>query len=88
MIRQEVPEEIVSVAGVRLDCASRLAPEGGAFRLTAAVLPETATDRFLTWESSNPAVASVKDGEVTALRSGTAVISARSADGGKQRPAR
>ncbi len=58
-------------------------PEGGAFRLTAAVLPEAATDRFVTWESSNPAVASVKDGEVTALKSGTAVITVRSADGGK-----
>ncbi len=35
-VRQEVPEEIVSVASVRLDRASGLAPEGGAFRLTAA----------------------------------------------------
>ena len=82
-VRQEVPEEIVSVASVRLDRASGLAPEGGAFRLTAAVLPEAATDRFVTWESSNPAVASVKDGEVTALKSGTAVITVRSTDGGK-----
>lgn len=43
-------------------------------------IDESASDHFITWTSSNPAVATVEDGVVTAVSSGTARISA-AADG-------
>lgn len=52
-------------------------------RLTAAVLPEDATDKSVTWSTSNPAFATVEDGLVTAVAEGTATITATTVDGGK-----
>ena len=57
---------------------------GGIERLLATVLPENATNKAVTWESSNKAVASVNGaGEVTALTTGTTTITVTSTDGGK-----
>ena len=44
--------------------------------LTATVLPEDATEKTVTWSSSEAAVVSVEDGAVTALAEGEAVITA------------
>ncbi len=50
--------------------------------LTATVLPENATNKAVTWQSSNPAVATVStNGEVFALAVGTSSITATSTDG-------
>ena len=47
--------------------------------LTATVNPSNATDKSLTWKSSNPNVATVdSNGKVHAVAYGTAVISATS----------
>lgn len=55
--------------------------EGSTQSITATIAPEDATDKELTWTSSDQAVASVDaDGLVTALKVGSATISA-SADG-------
>jgi Leucine-rich repeat (LRR) protein len=43
--------------------------------------PSNATNQTLTWTSSDPNVASVEDGEVTAKAKGTATITATSANG-------
>ena len=52
---------------------------GGKIQLTASVLPWTATDRTVTWSSSNEAVATVnQNGVVTGVGKGTAVITAAS----------
>ena len=49
--------------------------------LTAAVKPESAADKtVLTWESSNTAVVTVQDGEVTAVAAGTAKITVTAGD--------
>ena len=50
------------------------------FQLNATVLPEDATNRTVTWSSSNSSVASVSNGLVTANKDGTAVIIAESGD--------
>lgn len=52
-----------------------------AVTLTATVVPENAADKTVTWSSDNPAVASVNNGEVTALAIGTAIITATANDG-------
>lgn len=49
--------------------------------LTAVVGPENTTDKTLTWSSSNPEVASVENGKVTALKVGVATITATTVNG-------
>ena len=56
---------------------------GETVTLTAAVLPGDATNRNVTWSSSNNAVASVTNGVVTAVGKGTATITVTTVDGGK-----
>lgn len=51
---------------------------GGTATVTAAVLPETATYKEVTWSSSDEKVAAVKDGVITAVGAGQAVITALS----------
>lgn len=51
-------------------------------KLTATVLPASATDKSITWSSSKPDVASVSsNGTVTAKKAGTAVITATATNG-------
>lgn len=51
-------------------------------KLSATVLPTTATHKSVTWSSNNEAVATVSaNGTVTAHKAGTAVITARTANG-------
>ena len=55
---------------------------GKTVRLSATVLPATATDKSVTWSSNNEVVATViTNGTVTARKAGTAVITARTANG-------
>ena len=55
---------------------------GDTYQITAKLLPEDATDKTVTWTSSDPKVAKVdKTGLVTAVKGGTATITA-SAEGG------
>lgn len=42
--------------------------------LTVSILPSTASNQTVTWLSSAPDVASVKDGRITALRQGNAAV--------------
>ena len=56
---------------------------GSTFQLTAWPQPSTATNKAVTWTSSNTAVAKVSSsGLVTAVKAGTAKITVRTADGG------
>lgn len=55
---------------------------GDTLSLTAKVLPENVSTKTVAWSSNNPDVASVNDeGLVTALTTGTAIISATTTDG-------
>lgn len=52
------------------------------FTLKASIFPETATDKGVTWSSSNKKVAKVDSkGNVTGVGAGTAIITCRSNDG-------
>ena len=51
--------------------------------LTATVTPDNATDKTVTWTSSNDKVATVVDGTVAAVGEGTATITATAANGKK-----
>ena len=50
-------------------------------RLTATVLPDNAANKALTWSSSNPDAAPVRNGRVDAYDYGTAIITCEAADG-------
>ena len=50
--------------------------EGDAAKLTAMVKPEDTTDKTIVWTSSDKTIATVKDGAVTAVKAGTATITA------------
>ena len=71
----------VSVTGVTLNKTSTSLYVGDTETLTATVAPANATNKAVTWTSSNPSVAKVENGVVTALACGTAVITATAADG-------
>ena len=74
--------EEVAVRSITLNEESIRLATNSTFTLTATVAPENATDKTLTWSSSDTAVATVnKNGVVTAKTYGTAVITATSADG-------
>ena len=72
----------VPVANVTLDHTVLALFPGDTTALTATVEPDTATDKTVTWESSDPNVATVdQSGKVTAVAQGTATITATA--GGK-----
>ena len=63
----EVTEVSLSQTSLSLDVK-------GTANLTATVNPSNATDKTVTWASSNSKVATVKDGVVTAVSAGNATI--------------
>ena len=73
-------EVVIPVSSVSLSSAELSMLLGQSEVLTATVLPENATDKTVTWSSSDPSVASVEDGKVTALMVGDAVITASAGD--------
>ena len=75
-----VTVEPTPVASVTLDKASVTLKVGGKTTLQATVGPEDATDKTLSWTSSDPSVAKVEEGEITALKLGTAEITAKAGD--------
>ena len=74
--------QTVAVTGVSLNASSGELTVNGQTTLTATVVPDNATNKTVTWTSSAPTVATVVNGVVTALSAGTAVITAKTEDGG------
>ena len=74
--------QTIAVTGVTLNASSGELTVGGEATLVATVLPETASNKAVTWSSSKPTVASVNNGVVKALTEGTATITATTVDGG------
>ena len=72
---------IVGVTGIDLEPAAEIYI-GRYHKLTVSVYPDDATDKSLEWSTSDKSVAVVEDGTVTAVKEGTATITARSAQSG------
>ena len=74
--------EPVQVTDVELDITQKALNVGDTFTLTANVKPNNATDKSVTWSSSNTSVAMVdENGVVTAVAEGTATITATASNG-------
>ena len=72
----------VAVTGVSLNRTSLTLMQGESAQLIATVLPANASDKTVTWSVTNPNVASVAEGVVSALNAGTTEIKVTTADGG------
>ena len=70
----------VPVESVKLDKESLDLVEGDKATLTATVTPDNATDKTVIWISSDEAIATVANGEVTAVKEGTTTITAKAGD--------
>ena len=74
----------VAVTGVTLNKTSLSLVEGGSETLTATVAPNNATNKAISWKSSDATVATVDgSGKVTAVKAGSATITVTSSDGSK-----
>ena len=70
----------IPVSSVTLDKHELALNVDGSETLTATVNPDNATYKGVSWESSNPSVATVSNGLVTAKAEGTATITVKSTD--------
>lgn len=75
-------EATVPVTGVTLNKTTLALAVDGTETLTATVAPSDATNKTVTWTSSDASVATVSNGTVTAVKVGTATITATTEDGG------
>lgn len=79
-----IPEPVIPVTGISLEPDTALLKGlGDKLSLNPVVMPENATDKTVTYRSSNPDAATVEeDGVVTAAGEGETVITAVTLDGG------
>ena len=77
---------VVKVSSVSLNQSSlSLTKKGQTAQLSASVSPSNATNKSVTWSSSNSNVATINNGVVTAVGNGSATITATAADGSGKR---
>ena len=71
------PSATVAVESVSLDKTELTLEPGKSETLNATVKPDNATDKTVTWSTSDATVATVADGKVKAVKAGTATITAK-----------
>ena len=69
----ETPDQTVAVTGVTVSGKSSIYVDDST-TLTATIVPANATNKAVTWTSSNEAVATVSNGVVTGVTAGSATI--------------
>ena len=78
-------ETTVAVKSVSLNATSlNVYSDDTEASLTATILPDNATNKEVTWTSSNTSVATVSDGNITPVGVGTAKITVTTVDGNKK----
>ena len=75
------PYQSTAVSGVELAHTSLAINKDNPYRLAADVMPLEATNKFVSWQSSNPAVATVEDGVITPVSPGFTTITVQTAEG-------
>ena len=80
------PSQTVKVTGVSLNKTSAeiYLNNDTDFSVSATVSPSNATNKNITWSSSNSNIASVNNGYITAHNPGAAIITVKTVDGNKQ----
>jgi uncharacterized protein YjdB len=82
-ITQSGKPDTIPVISVSLDKDTLTLEEGAYDQLTATIEPRGATNKNVSWKSSNTSVATVSNGKVTALKAGTTTITVTTEDGNK-----
>ena len=78
----EAPPMPISVTGVKLSSSSVILTKGDATYLIAAVLPENADNKNVTWMSDNDLIATVdSNGFVRAISEGSTKVTVKTEDG-------
>lgn len=77
----KVQKKTVSVTSVKLSSDTLSLTVGESKSITATVLPDNASNKGVSWSSTNTAVASVNNGKITALSAGTTTITVTTQDG-------
>ena len=73
--------DIIPVASITLDLHENTIEVGESFTLNATILPETATYKSVSWETSQPGIVSVSSsGEVKGLAKGDCTITAKAGE--------
>ena len=78
-----VKARIIPVTGIRLNKKSLLMMPGYKAELTVTITPSNATNKNITWNSSDASIVAVNNGELEANAEGTATITVTTEDGGK-----
>ena len=76
-------EGTIAVSAVAVNPTTAAVKPGATVTLSATVTPEDATDKTITWSSSDEKVATVDGGKVTGVAEGTATITATTKSGDK-----
>ena len=79
----DVNDDTVSVTGVTINHSNLDFIVNGTGTLIATIQPQNASNKTVTWSSSNTDVATVENGIVTAKGQGVAKITVKTTDGGK-----
>ena len=77
-------EVFVPIESIALSQTAATMTEGDEITLTATITPDNATNKVLTWQSSQPSVATVDNGKVTAIKAGNTTITATATDGSEK----
>ena len=74
---------IVNVSSVSLNASTKFMAVGSNSSLTATISPSNATNKTLSWVSTDYSIVSVNNGQLTANANGSATITVTTLDGGK-----
>ncbi len=81
-LTKEITATKIPVESITLNKTEETVAVGKTVTLTATIKPDDATNKNITWESSNTSIATVSDtGVVTGKTAGTAIITVKSTDG-------
>lgn len=78
-----VKKQMIPVSGITLSASSTEIKVRETVTVSAALTPDNASDKTLTWTSDKTEVATVDNGVVTGVAAGTATIKATANDGSK-----
>lgn len=70
----------IDVTSITLNKTKLSLIKGKTETLTATILPTDATNKTITWTSSDKTVATIENGKITALKKGTTIITAKAGE--------
>ena len=76
-----VSKKVIEPYSVAIDKPKVTINVGGKATLLASITPYNATNKSITWSTSDPTIVNVQNGVVTGLKAGTATVTAKTSNG-------